>query len=87
LHAERNKKKSRRFVGFPPFRPAYCKEIKAREKMSDREVISQNVKVQDAGKTRRIFLPFYLVQRIQYDSTALLEAMVKQFGESRESGN
>jgi hypothetical protein len=56
--------------------------------MSDREVISQNLKVQDAGKARRMFLlPLHLVQRIQYDSTALLEAMVKQFGESRESGN
>jgi hypothetical protein len=55
--------------------------------MSDREVISQNVKVQDAGKTRRMFFPFNLFQRVQYDSTALLEAMVKQFGESRESGN
>jgi hypothetical protein len=55
--------------------------------MSDREVISQNVEVQDAVKTRRVFLPFYLVQRVQYDSTALPEAMVKQFGGSREIDN
>jgi hypothetical protein len=55
--------------------------------MSDREVISQNVEVQDARKIRKLFLPFCLFRRFQCDSTALLEAMVKEFGESREVDN